>query len=134
MQGYVHLLDCSCVVEPVLQRWSMSLELAAARASTSEASLKSQAEALEAQAAALAGQAGGLAEQERQLEELSRELGREREQLERLAAQLEVRGAGGFCGSPQSGCASAQLSDMFVAGMMGWRLSEERRVEQSQGW
>jgi uncharacterized coiled-coil protein SlyX len=90
------LMYFSCVLlSPVLQRWSMSLELAAARASTSEASLKSQAEALEVQAAGLAGQAAGLAEQERQLEELSRELGREREQLERLAAQLEVWMAAG---------------------------------------
>lgn len=72
------------------QRWAVSLELAAARSATAEASLKSQKEALDSQAASVAAQSQGLQEQQRQLEELSRDVAKEREQLERLAAQLEV--------------------------------------------
>lgn len=73
-----------------MQRWAVSLELAAARAATTESTVKQRQEALEVQSAHLSAQEGTLEQHERQLEELSRELAVERQQLEKLAEQLEV--------------------------------------------
>jgi len=67
------------------------VELSAAHAAASEASLRKQQEAGESQAAMLAAQQAAVTEQQRQLDDLSRDLGREKDQLEQLAAQLEVR-------------------------------------------
>lgn len=73
-----------------MQRWAVALELAAARTTASESTIKQQQEALEHQSAQLSAQTASMAEHERQLEELSRELAEERQQLEKLAEQLEV--------------------------------------------
>jgi uncharacterized protein involved in exopolysaccharide biosynthesis len=86
---------------PHLQRWAVSLDMAAARLHNSSSTLKRQQSESAGRSAELEAQAANLSARQAELDALSRELSKDRSLLEQLAGQLEVRrgqgGAGNNC-------------------------------------